>query len=71
MRGGSTIGGEVFNQDRTAIMWYEIADAFYMAYYGISEENLSQHDLYYSNGTRRLVDNRHDNIHTHSSKCSH
>ena len=53
MRGGSTIGGEVFNQNDDALMWYEPGDAFFMAYYGIPEENLPQHDLYYRNRTRR------------------
>ncbi|KAK2170367.1 hypothetical protein LSH36_3g20029 [Paralvinella palmiformis] len=35
MRGGSTIGGELFNRDPRAVLWYEPLAAYYTAYYGI------------------------------------
>ncbi|KAK2170363.1 hypothetical protein LSH36_3g19058 [Paralvinella palmiformis] len=46
MRGGSKLGGEIFNRDPDAIMWHEPLAAYYMSTYGLSFANLPQHTLY-------------------------
>ena len=35
MRGGSTLLGQVFNQDPESIYWYEPLNMFYGAYFGM------------------------------------
>ena len=51
MRGGSTIGGEVFNNDPSAVLWYEPLAAYYTAYYGSSYSTRPQFVLYNSDLT--------------------
>ena len=41
MRGGSSLGGQVFNKHPRGVLWYEPLDQFYMAYHGYSVWGLS------------------------------
>ncbi|KAK2145941.1 hypothetical protein LSH36_645g01085 [Paralvinella palmiformis] len=52
MRGGSTLGGQMFNLEPKSTLWYEPGDPFYSTYFGI-EGNLPQNDVYNRDMTRR------------------
>ena len=53
LRGGSSIGSELFNLDPQAFLWYEPLDAFYSAHFGIPHKTLPGNILYWDNGTKR------------------
>ena len=54
MRGGSTLGGQMFNLEPKSTLWYEPGDPFYSTYFGI-EGNLPQNDVYNRDMTRRYL----------------
>lgn len=53
MRGGSTLAGQVFNQNPLSMYWYEMADSFYMARYGLPLWTFPQDIKLHPNGTVR------------------
>ena len=55
MKGGSTIGGSLFNVDDRAALWYEPLDAFYSAYFAGRAEVIPYGYMYWQNNTRRWV----------------
>ena len=57
MRGGSSLGGMLYDKDPQGVLWYEPLDQFFMAYYGADRWGLPIDTCYTHNGTRRCVIN--------------
>ena len=53
MRGGSTLLGQVFNQDPDSMYWYEPLNMFYGAYFGMPRPRHTYNINFNSNGTLR------------------
>ena len=52
MRGGSSLSGEIFNTDTSAVLWYEPLAAFYAAYYGLRYASKPHDIIYTANRTK-------------------
>ncbi|ELT98829.1 hypothetical protein CAPTEDRAFT_210872 [Capitella teleta] len=56
MRGGSSLGGTLFNQDPRGLLWYEPLDQFFMAYLGHARWGLPMHvTMNKDNYTQRTI----------------
>ena len=53
MRGGSTFLGQIFNWNPQAMYWYEVADSYFVAKFGMPVWHLPYYLKHFPNGTVR------------------